>query len=169
MLGIAVDGSGRVYACDAGNGEVVRIDPLERRIEVYARGPGGRDLDTPNAMAFDAEGSLYITCSGEDGAPAIVRASPGEGSATTWSRDVPGYPNGCLVEPDGRGLVVVEAHAQRLVQRADPRGRLGGSAVGPRGASRHRSRRGCARRRRRPWVTLYRPDGLVRVVSPLGP
>ena len=27
MLGLAVDGAGRVYACDAGNGEVVRLDP----------------------------------------------------------------------------------------------------------------------------------------------
>src|SRR4029079_108070 len=28
MLGIAVDGAGRVYACDAGRGEITRMDPL---------------------------------------------------------------------------------------------------------------------------------------------
>ena len=27
MLGIAVDGAGRVYACDAGRGEITRMDP----------------------------------------------------------------------------------------------------------------------------------------------
>lgn len=163
MLGIAVDGDGRVYACDAGNGEIVRMDPFERRIEVYARGPGGKDLDTPNAMAFDAEGSLYITCSGEDGAPAIVRVSPGDGSATMWSTDVPGYPNGCLVEPHGRGLVVVEAHAQLLVRVPILEdGSAGAPSIlaelpdtDPDGVALDADGR--------PWVTLYRPDGLVRV------
>ena len=27
MLGLAVDGQGRVYACDAGKGEIARLDP----------------------------------------------------------------------------------------------------------------------------------------------
>jgi len=40
MLGIAVDGNGRVYACDDGNGEITRIDPKTKTIEVFARAYG---------------------------------------------------------------------------------------------------------------------------------
>src|SRR3954447_8573815 len=48
MLGLAADGRGRIYACDEGNGEIVRVEPSVGAVEVYARGPGGGELDTPN-------------------------------------------------------------------------------------------------------------------------
>src|SRR3990170_3111171 len=76
MLGLAVDGQGRVYACDAGRGEIVRLDPPTRAIVTYARGVDGEDLDTPNVAAFDASGDLYVTCSGEAGHAEIVRIAP---------------------------------------------------------------------------------------------
>jgi sugar lactone lactonase YvrE len=80
---------------------------------------------------------------------------------------VPGYPNGCLVTPGGDALVVVEAHAQRLVRvpiEADgsaghvsviaplPDSDPDGVALAADGSY---------------WVTLYRPDGLMRI-SPDG-
>jgi sugar lactone lactonase YvrE len=92
MLGLAVDGSGRVYACDEGRGEIARYDPTTRAIETYARGVGGEDLDTPNVAAFDASGNLYVTCSGEDDRPEIVRIRPG-GTTERWTTAVPEYPN----------------------------------------------------------------------------
>jgi gluconolactonase len=162
MLGVAVDGNGRVYACDAGNGEIARLDIRTREISVFARGVDGIDLDTPNVIAFGPDGMAYVTCSGEDDRPEIVRITPG-GRTETWTTAVPKYPNGCLVTPDGTALVVVEAQAQRLVSvpiLAD------GSAGAPRtiaelpdtdadgvGLAADGSY----------WVTLYRPDGLVRV------
>lgn len=162
MLGIAVDGSGRVYACDAGKGEIARLDPATGELETYARGPGGVALDTPNVAAFGPDGALYVTCSGEDGRPDIVRIAPG-GAAESWSTDVDAYPNGCVVTPDGAGLVVVEARAQRVVRvpiladgsagrpkilAALPETDPDGIALAADGAY---------------WVTLYRPDGLVRI------
>lgn len=162
MLGIAVDGQGRVYACDAGRGEIARIDPRTREISVYARGVDGIDLDTPNVIAFGPDGMAYVTCSGEDDRPEIVRIAPG-GHTETWTTAVPGYPNGCLVTPDGTALVVVESHEQRLVQVAiNADGSAGavhviaelpdtdadGVALAVDGTY---------------WITLYRPDGLVRV------
>ena len=165
MLGLAVDGRSRVYACDEGNGEIVQLDPSTGAVKVYARGPSGGDLDTPNALAFDPAGFLYVTCSGEGGDPKIVRIAPGGEDVTAWSLDVPGYPNGVAVDPAGDALIVVEAHAQRLVRLAigtdgsagtpsviadlpetDPDGVAPDAAGGM-------------------WVTLYRPDGLVRVVD----
>ena len=82
-------------------------------------------------------------------------------------RSVRRYPNGALVMPDGEALIVVEAKAQRLVRvpiGADgsagepstvaelPDTDPDGVALAADGSL---------------WVTLYRPDGLVRV-SPDG-
>jgi gluconolactonase len=164
MLGIAVDGRGRVYACDDGNSEIARWDPVTDEIETYARGVDGEDMDCPNVAAFGPDGMLYVTCSGEDGRPEILRIAPG-GDGERWTDAVPAYPNGALVTADGTALVVVESHAQRLVRVAiEADGSAGevsviaslpdtdadGVAMAADGAL---------------WVTLYRPDGLVRVAA----
>ena len=162
ILGLAIDGAGRVYACDAGLGEIARLDPSTGKLETYARGPGGADMDTPNVAAFGPDGSLYVTCSGEAGRPEIVRIAPG-GTCETWSASVPAYPNGCLVMPDGSALLVVEAKAERIVRlpiRGDgapgepetfaelPDTDADGLTLD---ADDH------------VWVTLYRPDGILRI------
>jgi gluconolactonase len=163
MLGVAVDGRGRVYACDAGNGEIARWDPTTGSVSIYARGVDGQDMDCPNVAAFGPDGTLYVTCSGEDDRPEVVRISPGGEHVERWTDATPGYPNGALVTPDGAALVVVEAHEQRVVRvpiladgsagRPSPVAELpdtdpDGIALAADGAY---------------WVTLYRPDGLVRV------
>jgi gluconolactonase len=162
MLGIAVDGRGRVYACDAELGEIARLDIDTGAISVYARGVDGIELDTPNVLAFGPDGMAYVTCSGEAGRPEIVRISPG-GHSETWTAAVPGYPNGCLVLPDGSALVVVESHAQRLVEvpiGAD--GRAGEPRVIAELPDTDADGVGLAADGSY-WVTLYRPDGLLRV------
>jgi gluconolactonase len=161
MLGLAVDGDGRVYSCDHGRGRIARYDPATGTIDDYGY---GRDepFDTPNVAAFDAAGNLYLTCSGEEGRPEIARIDP-NGAITTWTTDVAGYPNGAVVTPDGAALLVVEAKAERVVRieigddgsagSIDtlvelPRTDADGLALDAEGYL---------------WVTLYRPDGLVRV------
>jgi gluconolactonase len=162
MLGIALDGRGRVYACDDGNGEIARWDPVTDEITTHARGVGDEDMDCPNVAAFGPDGMLYVTCSGEDDHPEVLRIAPG-GAVERWTDGVPAYPNGALVSPDGSALIVVESHAQRIVRvpiEADgsagvqavvaelPDTDADGVAMAADGAL---------------WVTLYRPDGLVRV------
>ena len=163
MLGVAVDGRGRVYACDAGRGEIVRWDPVTGEVATYARGVGGDDMDCPNVAAFGPDGSLYVTCSGEDDRPEILRVAPGAEAVERWTAAVPRYPNGALVTPDGDALIVVEAKAQRIVRvpildtgaagepavvASVPDTDPDGVALAADGAL---------------WVTLYRPDGLVRI------
>ena len=163
MLGIAVDGRGRVYACDAGKGEIARWDPATDLVTSYARGAGGETMDCPNVAAFGPDGSLYVTCSGEDDRPEILRVPPGGDATQRWCTSVPAYPNGALVTPAGDALVVVEAHAQRLVRvPIDSQGEAGEPATiaeipdtDPDGVA--------LDAQGNYWVTLYRPDGLVRI------
>jgi sugar lactone lactonase YvrE len=163
MLGVAVDGRGRVYACDDGKGEVARYDPATGSVATYARGVDGVDMDCPNVAAFGPDGVLYVTCSGEDDRPEILRIAPGGVDVRRWTDAVPDYPNGALVTPDGAALIVVEAHAQRLVRVPIERdGSAGAVSVvaelpdtDPDGVA--LAADGSL------WVTLYRPDGLVRV------
>ncbi|MEX0983495.1 MAG: SMP-30/gluconolactonase/LRE family protein [Actinomycetota bacterium] len=165
MLGIAVDGSGRVYACDAGKGEIARLHPATGTIETYARGVDGAEMAEPNVAAFGPDGSLYVTCSGEERTE-IVRITPG-GATETWSKELTAYPNGMVVTPDASSVLVIEAKAERVARipiLADgsagsattfaelPDTDADGLALDTEGHL---------------WATLYRPDGLVRL-SPTG-
>jgi sugar lactone lactonase YvrE len=160
MLGVAVDGRGRVYACDAGRGEIARFDPSSGALDVYARGVDGEDMDEPNVAAFGPDGTLYVTCSGEE-RTRIVAINLG-GDTRAWTEALPAYPNGMVIAPDGRSMLVVEARRQRIARL--PFGSDGsagepstfaempdtdadGLALDAEGGV---------------WATLYRPDGLVR-------
>lgn len=59
VLGVCADGSGAVYACDAGRNEVLRIG-RNGTVTPVASG----SLDNPNDCAFDGEGNLFFTESG---------------------------------------------------------------------------------------------------------
>ena len=162
MLGLGCDGRGCVYACDEGAGTVVRLVPADGTIEVVLGGDDGAVLDTPNMLAFGPDGSLFVTCSGEGGDPAIVRRRP-DGRVDRFSDAVRAYPNGCLVTPEGDALLVVESDAQRVVRVPIlPDGSAGSLAIvaelpntDPDGIA--LDVEGAI------WVTRYRPDGLARI------
>lgn len=59
VLGMCADAAGRIYACDAGRNEVLRID-TGGNVETLA----GGDLDNPNDCAFDSAGNLFFSESG---------------------------------------------------------------------------------------------------------
>jgi len=160
MLGIAVDGRGRVYGCDDGNGEVARIDPATGTIETFARGVGGVEMDEPNVAAFGPDGSLYVTCSGDE-RPEIVRIR--DGVTERWCDELVDYPNGMVVVPGGDAMLVIESHAQRIAR----------VPIGPDGAAGAATTFGelpdtdadglALDADGYVWATLYRPDGLVRL------
>jgi gluconolactonase len=107
LLGLTLDGAGRVYACDCERCEVVRVDPRTGSATAYS----SAEMILPNASAFDDGGNLYVTDSGDtkedNGRILVVR--PG-GSTEVWSTDAPRYPNGICVTAEGDALLVVESY-----------------------------------------------------------
>jgi len=112
VLGLAVDGRGRLAVCAARDGSLCAYDG-ER---VHRVAP---DLGYPNWPAFGPDGTLYVSDSGTWGADdgRLVRIDP-DGSVETFSREVPHFTNGCALTPDGRWLWVVESYVP-IVSRFD--------------------------------------------------
>ena len=106
VLGVAVDGFGRVYACDWHRQEVVRVDAASGEVETYTKGAPELPLDDPNSPVFADDGTMYVTGSEN---PAIFRVAPG-GETTVWTTAIGGYPNGVTLTPSGDALVVAQSH-----------------------------------------------------------
>jgi gluconolactonase len=108
MLGLAIDGDGAVYVCDAGNGCVQRISP-DGRVRCY-----GEPIGFPNSPVFDDRGRLWVSDSGgwdtDDGA--IMRIDP-DGS-TERVADGLEFANGLAIS--GGWLYAVESGAPRVIR-----------------------------------------------------
>jgi gluconolactonase len=109
ILGLATDGAGNLVACDAKRRAVLRVDP-GGAIEVLSTGTPAHALETPNAMAYDAQGNLYVSDSGSwaDGGGGVIRIDPA-GVTTDWNRGPFGFANGVAISPDQAYLYVVES------------------------------------------------------------
>jgi gluconolactonase len=122
ILGLALDGDGNVYACDAARSEVVRIDSRTGGVEPYCTGAGGQALTAPNWPAFAPDGSLIVSDSGtedlaaRDGRLFVVPPGGGDGERI----DLPPlhFPNGLAVDGEG-ALYVLESFTPRLVTVRD--------------------------------------------------
>ena len=64
ILGMALDARSRIYACDQGRHEVVRIEPGSGEVSTYSSGAPGIAMRVPNYLAFAEDGTLYVTDSG---------------------------------------------------------------------------------------------------------
>ena len=108
VLGLAVDGVGRVVICDSEDGAVWVHDEGEvRRLVAHA---GDRTLVLPNYPAFGPDGTLYFSDSGkwkEDNG-AVIAVDP-SGHARVMDTTLCRFPNGCAVTPDGRELWMIQS------------------------------------------------------------
>jgi gluconolactonase len=116
LYGVTLDGDGNVYACDFVNANVARISP-DGAVTAYSSGTDERPMRAPNFAAFDDEGNLYVTDSGDWGADdgVMFRVSP-SGETATWTHAHPSFPNGCCLSADGDSLLLVESRARRVVR-----------------------------------------------------
>jgi gluconolactonase len=117
LLGLAADGEGRIYAIDNGAKCVWRIDPQQGTKEVWAEGPAGRPFRSPNWGAFAADGTYYLSDSGDWGAGdgCLWRIPPG-GAPEIWTDEVASFPNGLALAADGAALYVLESLPGALVE-----------------------------------------------------
>jgi gluconolactonase len=117
IYGVAVAGSGDVFACDFGNAAVSRVSATTGEIATYSKGTAGRPMRVPNFAAFDDGGNLYVTDSGEWGEDdgLVYRIAPG-GATEVWTDATPRFPNGCCLTADGGALLVVESHGRAVLR-----------------------------------------------------
>lgn len=111
--GIAQDGNGNLYACSGG--AVWRIAP-NGEASVYTKGAPDDPIATPNYPAFDADGNLYVSDSGEwkQDNGRLFKIAPG-GRAEVWETTLTQFPNGIALGPDGGHLyVAVSLNAPRV-------------------------------------------------------
>lgn len=117
LLGVTVDGDGRVIVCDVGRRQVLRFDPASKELEVLTAGPAGRPMVNPNWSVFDADGNLYVTDSGhwdqQDGRVLVVRP---DRTTEVFSDEVTAFPNGACLTADGTALLVLESIPPALVR-----------------------------------------------------
>jgi gluconolactonase len=113
VLGLAVDGRGRLAVCCSGDRSVCALDDGQVK-RVLADG-----LAYPNYPAFGPDGTLYVSDSGRwaenDGR--VWRLDP-DGSPEILTAALPHFPNGCAVSTDGRWLWIVESY-EPTVNRID--------------------------------------------------
>jgi gluconolactonase len=103
VLGLAVDGRGRVVLCCSDRGFLCLLENgAVRTIENGFR--------FPNFPAFAPDGTLYVSDSGPWGAEngRVFRLSPA-GELEVFSAELTDFPNGCAVTADGRYLWIVES------------------------------------------------------------
>jgi gluconolactonase len=113
VLGVAVDGRGRLVICDSTDGAIWAWDGSRavRAIDQVA----GRELMMPNYAAFAPDGTLYFTDSGAWNADrgAVLAVGP-DGSGEVVSGQLARFPNGCAVTTDGSELWVLQSEGHDL-------------------------------------------------------
>lgn len=117
--GLMFDQTGRLWACQGGEGRVIRIDTTSKEITpVAARIDGGTFLST-NDLTLDAHGGAYFTD------PAYWRHADSKVDEGVYYVDSEGTitriaekllrPNGILLSPDGNTLYVLPTGERRLI------------------------------------------------------
>ncbi len=117
VLGIAIDGAGRIFWCDQVHHAVMRFDPVTGVHDAWSRGAPDVPLRIPNALVFDAVGRLYVSESGSwadhDGGVFIVEP---DGTTRVGSTETRDFANGVAIDPTGAHLYVLETSGPALVR-----------------------------------------------------
>jgi len=117
VLGIAIDGQGRIFWCDQDRRAVMRYDPATGHAVTWSTGAPEVPFRVPNALVFDAAGRLYVSESGgwaeHDGALFVIEPDGRTRVASTESRD---FPNGIAIDPAGESLYLVETSGPAIAR-----------------------------------------------------
>ena len=112
ILGVALDGAGRVHLCDWGRNEVLVFDPEDASIQCRAQ------IATPNWGVFLPNGEFLVSSSGEfyrwqEEPGRLVSISP-KGHVSEFHSGPFAFANGMAVDPWGKYLYVAESVTGRI-------------------------------------------------------
>lgn len=102
--GMALDAAHNIYVCC---GTIQRVTPTGQ-VSTYSTGTVEAPLRVPNYPAFDQQGNLYVSDSGEwkKDNGCLYKIQPG-GKTEVWCRELSQFPNGICLSPQGDYLYVV--------------------------------------------------------------
>jgi gluconolactonase len=109
-LGVAFDAAGDLYVCDLKHAAVFRLRTRTGELERFAEGADGRRLCSPNALAFDGDGRLYVSDSILEGGPGVYRFGP-DGAGELWYAEPLRFANGLALAADALYVAETWAHA----------------------------------------------------------
>ena len=111
--GICQDGNFNIYVCSGG---VVKKVDQSGNVSVYSDGTESTKMLTPNYPAFDSNGNLYVSDSGEWGEDnGRMFKINSDGETQIWSEDIRSFPNGIALSETGDFLyVVVSLNSPRI-------------------------------------------------------
>ena len=128
MLGQAVDADGNLYCADTATGTVIRLTPDGHEC-TYATGPGGRSFLCTNYPAFDRQGNMYLSDSGDWSDQInghLYKIAPGGGEARLWYPDAVDTPNAIALDAQEEFLYFVETFGSSIARiRINPDGSAG--------------------------------------------
>ena len=120
LLGLALDAEGSVHACDVGRKAVVRIDP-DGSVHERSRGVPERLFEEPNYPAFDPQGNLYVSESGDywnpEGTGAVMVIRP-DNTTEMFHAGPLLFANGLAVDPTATWLYVVQSRGPNVARIA---------------------------------------------------
>ena len=114
--GLALDGEGRLLACERWNGVVARVASIERHL-LAERAPDGQTLNAPNDLTLRKDGNIYFSDTtwgarpGKHAPSAVYRVAPDGALSVAFQVDMP---NGVVLSPDGNTLYVGSDAQDRL-------------------------------------------------------
>ena len=120
ILGLAFDAHGDLFVCDIKHGAVFRYSA--NGLERFAEG-----FRNPNALAFDAQGRMYVSDSLSPAGPGLYRFEP-DGTGGLWHDEPLHFANGLALYEDA--LYVAETWEHAVVRIAiEPDGSPGAREV----------------------------------------
>jgi len=161
-LGQAVDADGNLYCADCVGGEVLRITP-SGQISTYATGPGANPFVCTNYPAFDREGAMYLSDSGDWSGRVnghIYKIPPGGGPAALWYPEPVDTPNAIALDAGENHLYFVETFGAGIARIAITAGGSAGAFERVVHMPRHVPDGIAFDTEGRIWIACHRPDAI---------
>jgi gluconolactonase len=115
--GHKITGDGHHLICDASRHAVLRLDNLGRELAPAATESDGQPLRGPNDLALDPEGGFYFTDPGGSSLAdpiGTVHYTGTDGVTHTVAAKL-AFPNGIVLRPGGKELLVGESQRNRIL------------------------------------------------------